>query len=115
MKLLTAEIINSISAIPGVSRVDAWAGGESQNPYYIASTEESSNIIQLEIKHLKNSSPDLIKEHLASATGPEAVTIEFAGPENILENLIGISENTDWVIRGEDPEKVRQAASEVIV
>ncbi len=114
VRLTAEELAGEISTISGVEHVNAWAGGESSDPYYLASTDESSGIIQLEINHRKNADTAFIKKRLSSLTAPETGTLNTGPPENILANLLGINVNSDWVISGDKPGIVRRSAEEAV-
>lgn len=114
VKNLTADIINETGRIRGIGSILAWAGGESSDPYYLASTEESSETIQLRITFPLTEDSERITTELEELLEFQGSTVSIQPPENILEKLIGVNSSRDMVLEGDDPGRLRAAAGSLL-
>ena len=113
VKKLATELLNEAARLPSVVSVNAWAGGEASDPFYLASTDESSETIQIEIRHGKNADRELIRNRMSGLIDSDIGVLEILPQQNILASLIGIDQNIDWAVKGELPDVVRREAESI--
>ena len=106
---LSVEIIKKTDAF----MVSARAGGENDDPYYLSSTEESAETIQLEILYPVKTAYKNIARSLKTVLDISGGSSLIQPPENILENLIGGRSFPEWMIIGDNPLLLRQTAAEI--
>ena len=103
-------LLPELIKLDGIESIAAWAGGETSDPYYLSSTDESAETIQFLIKHPLNTDTENLKSRLKEELKLPGTAACFNPPEDILGDLIGMKENLDWVIEGDNPEALRRDA-----
>ena len=111
---LSNNIIETLSGLDNIDKVFSWAGGEDDDPYYLSSTNESTEIIQFRIIFPPEADRHDLENIITEKIKPAGCRLSILPPENILESLIGIKSVEDWVITAIKPEAARDKATAVI-
>jgi len=111
---LASTIANELSELEGIDRIFCWAGGESDDPYYLSSTGESTETIQIKLLIPPEMNSETFKALILEKIQPSGCKLSILPPENILENLLGIKSAEDWVITAGKPEIARNEAARLI-
>ncbi|HAK47301.1 MAG TPA: hypothetical protein DCO79_15455, partial [Spirochaeta sp.] len=108
---LTAETASRTSA----SQVTAHVGGEPDDPYFLASAEQSAETIMLSIKYPLEYGYKRIEAELSALLELPGSSFVIEPPENILEELIGGRDSNDWLLSGDNPEALRRSMEAIIL
>jgi multidrug efflux pump subunit AcrB len=114
MKTLASDSIGKIREITEIREIHAWAGGEPGDPYYLASTVEAEEILQLRVLFIPGTGREAIALKLANLIKLQSGRFSILPEENILENLLGIRNSHDWALTGDEPRQTRTAAEDLL-
>ena len=116
MKRIGAELSEKAAHISWVDNIAIQAGGEANNPYYLADREAGAQILYARVNfNQKAASPKAIEQHLAKALQLNQGIITIMPPADLLSHTLGLKPGYEtWLVPGSDPAKTRRKAEEFI-